>query len=164
MTTPPPWLPPIVPVGGDWDKVVEKLYEIFNEDFVRKGCAFEGRPVWWDRRIEKGGKYEEGFWKIITRFDYNTNERLFDPRRAERLTWCAPIINNSKDSVVKTWDYRETNRRIRTYLWLEDWDYVVIIEKRMVGNKEVVFLVSAFHIDGESKRRNLRMKFSRRVN
>lgn len=58
----------------------------------------------------------EAFWHLITRTDDLTGERLFDPRRAERLIWCATIIRNSMDPAVKQRMYSEGTGKIRRYL------------------------------------------------
>jgi hypothetical protein len=162
MTEKPTWLPEIISVNGEWGEVLSRLYRVFSADFKRGICAFEGRPVWWDRRILSKDRHEEGFWHLITKTDQKTKERLFDPRRAERLPWCCPIIQNADDGAVKVWDFREARGRLRTYLWLEDWDYVIVLEKRPQRVSEIAFLVTAFHVGGESTRRSLRTKYERR--
>lgn len=164
MTKPPPaWLPPMISVEGDWRDIVIRLYQAFERDFKKGQPSFEGRPVWWNRRILSGETYEEGFWHLITRDDRTTGERLPDFRRAERLPWCTPTIRNDQDPGVKVWDYEEGSGKIRTYLWLESLDYVVILEKQRKGKKrEAAFLVTAFHLDGESTRRSMRRKYERR--
>jgi hypothetical protein len=163
MTSPPDWLPNIVSVSGRWGQVVARLYRIFDHDFRQTGCAFETRPVWWDQTIREG-PYEEGFWHLITKFDPQQNERLLDPRRAERLPWCKPTIVNSDEPTIKVWRYQEGGKRNRTYLWLEGWDYVVVLEERTLkGGKEIAFLITAFHVEGESTRRRLRKKYENRV-
>lgn len=72
--------------------------------------------------------------------------RTFDPRRAERLPWCGLTISNSKDPFVTVWDYMEGGGRIRTYIWLETLDYVVILEKRRQRIGTIAFLVTAYHV------------------
>ena len=52
----PEWLPEMVPVSGVWDDVLVALYRVFETGFKKGGCKFEGRPVWWDRRILPGDK------------------------------------------------------------------------------------------------------------
>ncbi len=162
MTERPPWLPEIVSVNGEWPHVLSRLYGIFDADFKRTERIFQGRPVRWDRRILPGEHYEEGFWHLITKTEQRSGDRLFDPRRAERLPWCGPTISYSQDQVVKVWNYREASGRLRTYLWLEGWDYVIILERRSHPLGDVAFLVTAFHVDGESVRRSLRNKYARR--
>lgn len=163
MTKRPDWLPDIISVDGEWDEVLARLYDIFDTDFKQTKRFFEGRLVWWDRRILADDHYEEGFWHLITKTDQETNERLLDPRRAERLPWCGPTISNSFDNTIKVWDFRESNGRLRTYVWLEDWDYVIILEKRQQRTGEVAFLITAFHVDGDARRKNLRGKYEKRA-
>lgn len=98
----PTWLPGIISVDGAWEEeVLPRLYGIFDKDFKRANRTLRGLPIWWDRRILEGDRYEEAFWYLITKKDRKTGDRLFDPRRAERLPWCGPIISNANDSAVK---------------------------------------------------------------
>jgi len=163
MSELPPWLPAIISVNGEWEDVLCRLYHVFASDFKRSGCMFQERPVWWDRRVLPGERYEEGFWHLITRDDSRTKQRLFDPRRAERLPWCAPTLRNSQDIRVRVWDYEEGGGSIRTYVWLQNWDYVIVLEKKRARVGEVAFLVTAYHVDGESQKRSLRRKYEKRV-
>jgi len=162
MAEPPQWLPPMASIDGEWQKVLTMLYRIFEHDFRKASPTFEGRPVWWDRRVLGDEEYEEGFWHLISRLDATTQTRLLDPRRAERLPWCAPTLTNSRDRTVTVWDYEEPNGRARTYLWLRDWDYVIVLEKRSQRLGEIAFLVTAYHVDGESRRRNLSARYAKR--
>jgi len=164
MSALPRWLPEMIPVDGDWDEVLKKLYEIFETDFKRFNRMFGQRKIWWDRSVRKNGKgYEEGFWHLIARDDKTSNQRLFDPRRAERLPWCGPTISNYQDSAIKFWDYMEISKNINTYIWLETLDYVVILQKKDLRKYRVAFLVTAYHIDGPSTRNKLSKKFEKRI-
>ena len=155
----PEWLPEIVNVNGEWDEILRRLYQIFDQDFRKSECAFEERQIFWDKRVVEG-PYEEGFWHLITKTASPTGERLPEPRRAERLPWCKPTLTNSRDSAVKVWDHKEG--RTRTYVWLEHWDYVIVLEKRKQRIGEIAFLITAFFVDGDSSRRNLRRKYQAR--
>ncbi len=157
----PDWLPAIVSLDGEPHSIFAMLYNLFEEDFKRTKRKLREYPVHWDTRILEG-KYEEGFWHLITRVDWATQGRLFDPRRAERLPWCGPSISHSEDVAVRTWDYRENQGQIRTYIWLEKLDYVVILEIRRKPAYTIAFLVTAYHVDGDSVRRNLRTKYDKR--
>jgi hypothetical protein len=163
MTPKPDWLPEMISIDGEWEQVLAKLYGIFVQDFKQTKRFFEGWPIWWDRRVLPSDRYEEGFWHLITKTDQENNERLLDPSRAERLPWCGPTISNSQDQAVKVWNFREASGRLRTYVWLEAWDYVIILEKRQQRIGEVAFLITAFYVDGDSRRRNLRAKYEKRV-
>lgn len=151
----------MVNVNGEPDKVFALLYGIFDLDFRVVARGFMTMPVRWDRRVLEP-PYEEGFWHLITRKDYTTGDRLLDFRRAERLPWCGPTISNCPDSCLRVWDYEEGDRRIRTYVWLESNDYVVILEKKTVGERVIAFLVTAFRVDGNQKRSDLERKYRNR--
>jgi hypothetical protein len=158
----PDWLPDMVSVNSDWNSILVALYAIFTTDFKQGDCRFQGRPVEWDKRVLANDQYEEGFWHLITKTDQRTGDRLFDPRRAERLPWCAPTINHSPHASIKIWEYQEAGNRLSKYVWLENWDYVVILAKRKRPAGDSYYLVTAFHVDGDSTRRNLRRKYSQR--
>jgi len=156
------WLPQMVNVDGNWLEVVARLYSIFVSDIKEGRPYFQDREIWWDRRILLGETYEECFWHLITKNDQETGHRLLDNRRAERLPWCGPSICHSADSAVRMWDYEEAGHRVRTYLWLKDYDYVVVLEKQTKGFRGIAFLVTAYHVDGESRRRALERKYDAR--
>ena len=158
----PAWLPPLMPVGGNWNDLVASLHDVFERDFTQGKPRVAAEPVWWDRRILPGEQFEEGFWHLITKEDPEYG-RLPDFRRAERLAWCAAILANWNDPAVTSWEYMEGNNQRRRYLWVRDHDYVVVLQPRRVGGKNILILITAYHIDGESGRRSLRRKFDKRV-
>jgi len=163
MSEKPQWLPEIISMNGNWDEVVQKLYRIFEHDFKKGKLLFNSLPVICSKKIIPGEKYEDIFWHIITKKDKSNGSRLTDFRRAEKLPWCSAIIRNSSDKEVTVWDYIEGSGDIHTYLWLEKFDYVVVLVKRKVGKRHVCFLVTAYHIEGDSGRRSLRKKYAKRI-
>lgn len=163
MTSNPSWLPDIVCVDGEWESVLKLLYEIFERDIKYGEIRYERREIWWDRCIAVGDVYEEGFWHLICKYNYETEDRLFDPRRAERLPWFNPVVTYHANPIITEFDYKEARGKIRTYLWLEDFDYVVILEKKRVANKNVAFIITAYYVDGPSRRRALQKKHSNKV-
>jgi hypothetical protein len=174
----PVWLPEMLELDGAWAEVIlPQLYYIFESDFKNTRQRFQGLPVWWDRTCLDGECYEEGFWHLIAREDKKekrkdwkreTKEdkerppRFPDFRRAERLPWCGPTITNSHQGAVCVWNYREDKGRVRTYVWLHELDYVVILERKRKRLGEIAWLVTAFHVDGDSTRRSLRKKYEKR--
>jgi hypothetical protein len=162
-----PWLPDIVSVDGAWEETLTRLYAIFSRDFIRTRLQLNTLEVWHDRR-RIDGNYEEGFWHLITREEKTTRTRNFDPRRAERLPWSAPVIRNNSDGNVKCWRYKEGNGKIRFYLWLFNLDYVVILEERTLQplaekpSRTIAMLVTSFYVDSRSKREDLERKFAKR--
>jgi len=155
----PDWLPPTINTNGDWNKVLVNLYAIFTKDFIDHDCYFDSYKIMMDRR-KTDSLYEEGFWHLITRNNEKTGERVPDFPRAQRLPWCKPTIENHCDPLIRCWNFLEANGRINTYIWLEECDYMVIIQKR----RNSAFLVSAFHIDGAKQRRYYQAKYEKRCN
>ena len=93
----PEWLPEIVNVNGEWDEILRRLYQIFDQDFRKSECAFEERQIFWDKRVVEG-PYEEGFWHLITKTASPTGERLPEPRRRPGRI---PEIVQSRFGIIK---------------------------------------------------------------
>ena len=97
---------------------------------------------------------------MTTRTDKATGNRLLDTPRAKRLRWCRATIDYAGPPDVLVFDYEEGNRKIRTYLWVHKADYVVILEKREKnGRVNAYSLVTAFFLDGPSRRRDMQRKY-----
>jgi len=159
----PAWLPPVHSCDGSWPEVVAALYSIFDRDFRSGRPRVRGAPIWWNRTVKGGDQFEEGFWHLISRTDPKTGERLPEFRRAERLPWCRPVIDHEHEPEILVWDYVEGNGRTRTYVWLSDHDYVTIMERRPAQRRDVMFLVTAYYVDGKGRRRQLQSKYEARV-
>lgn len=165
MSTSPDWLPGIISVDGDIEKVIATLYSIYKRDFYINKKNLYDCYVWCSQKPSTwgGNRYEESFLHLITRFDYKIEDRLFDPRRSERLPWCGPAIENVEEQDVMSWEFEENNKSVRTYIWLKDYDYVVILQKRSLRKFDVYMLITAFYVDGPSKRKNLWKKYEKRI-
>lgn len=161
MITRPIWLHDIVDVRGELPEVARALYALFTAEFLDKPCLLQACEVRFNRLKEcwAGGLFEGAFVHLVTRDDHKHVDRQFDPERASRLPWCAPTIRNNSDPCVLMWDYEEGRRRVRTYLWLREYDYAVILEKR----KGHYYLITAYYVDGDSNRRSLRRKYEQRI-
>lgn len=162
MNERPHWLPELFQTSGEWETVRTALYGVFTQDFIIGRPRFRTLPVWWDRRILAGEQYEEGFWHLITREEHSGGDRLFDPRRAERLPWCGPSIVRVEETCYLVWDYKEGDGSVRTYVWYEGGDYLIVLQRRLFRLGEVAFLITAHYIEGEGRRRSLRKKYDKR--
>lgn len=162
----PLWLPEMESVEGPVEDVLRRLYRRFITNFGTSVCLFRGLPVTWDQEsiIVEGRSCDRGFWHLVSREDQRTHARRFDQRRAERLPWCAPLLENADDDAVWVWDYREGHGRLRTYVWLKRWAYVVVLEAITTRNGEKMRLVTAYHVDGPATERGFRRKYEQRIN
>lgn len=151
----PEFLPELVCINGTWENILNLLYEIFRRDFVDHTQYLESKPIDFDRRKIDSDK-EEGFWHLITK---GSGNRLFNPRRAERLPWVRSMIENYLHSSIRYWDYCESLGRVRTYIWLYSHDFVIVLEKR----ETYIFLITAYYIEYPHQRRNVQKKFIKRI-
>lgn len=158
MSDQPSWLPDLLSVDGEPQFIFERLHDVFTSTLRGNKQHLDGLPIRYDGRIDEFG-YEEGFWHLVTRGQ--GEDRYLDTRRAERLPWCAAVIGNVESEDVTRWDYREPSGRIRTYLWLEREDYVVIVERSRRG--DCYFLVTTYYVEGNSTRKRLAKKYQNRV-
>jgi hypothetical protein len=51
---------------------------------------------------------------------------------------------------------------VRTYVWLKDHDYVVVLERQQKNKGDVFMLITSFYLDFEAKRRDLQSRYERR--
>jgi hypothetical protein len=172
----PDWLPDHVPFSGDWDGFIRTLYAIFESDFKHGRPRFRTRPIWHNQWVDRSDTYrfEEGFWHLVTRDQWIYNratrrkekERLPELDRAGRLPWAKPITENETTDHVLVWEFEDETRKgkiPRTYLWLKNWDYVVILEKHAKSKGDIFMLITSFYVDIPAKRKDLESRYDRRL-
>jgi len=155
----PTWLPAMLNMDGIWENNLKTLYSIFQMDFIQNPPVIDECKVHYDSRILEG-IYPEGFWHVITRKDQKTGERYPDFPRAARLPWCGPSLNNSDDPIIYKWEIEE-RKEIRTYVWLVNYDYVVVVKKHNTLN--IGYLITAYHVDGDRSKKKLMNSYINRI-
>jgi len=157
MSDAPEWLPAVLRYSdfdGDYDRFLVAVYEVFERDFKQSRPHYHNRPITYDSRIEDGK--EAAFWHITSSFDPSTGNRELDLRRAERIPWPKPVIENCTEKAISVWRnerIREKGaRQTRILIWLEGLDYLVVLAEMV----HVTVLVTAYCTDIESQRRKLR--------
>jgi len=159
--------PPMVDINGKWEDILKRLYEVFERDFKKSKTYHKEDVVVYDNNVKSDGKgMEEGFWHVITKDtrDKKTREvieRLFEPRRAERLSWAKPLIENHRAKNVKYWNYDKgtKDKGIRTYIWLEDEDFLVVLQRR----KNCYFWITSMYVNSQKNRDELLREYYQRV-
>lgn len=161
MSDTPPFLPPMLNLDGEWDIVLSRLYAIFIKDFKESQTYHRGIKVIYNGTIKADGlDKEEGFWHVVSKFDDDSGERLIDYPRAKRLPWAKPLMESSERPEIKVFQYREgtTDKGLRTYIWLEDYEYALILQRK----RKVFYWVTAFYVESW-KQKDLRRKYESRV-
>ncbi|MGL4671529.1 hypothetical protein [Cetobacterium sp.] len=143
------------------EKIIEVLYEVFKDNFI-DNPAYLNENIFIDPRskFKTDGK-EDIFWHIITR-DYDKNgKRTLDLERGIRIGWIKPVILNCNCDKVKVFYYKESNNKVRLYLWLYEKDFIVILQKL---GKSSTYLVTSFYIDQKYKRETYGKRFENYIN
>jgi len=159
MTKLPSWLPEALDLSTWTEKTYDMLYKIFEKDFILSKPVFNNRPVWYFPEREEGR--EVIFWHLTSRYEeYAGGGRVPDLRRSERLPWVKPTIDNSSEPEVLTWDYKEGNGSIKTYVWLKDFSYVVIMKKYKDNGRR---LITSFYLDYPHEETKMMKKYQGRI-
>jgi len=154
----PDFLPAILNLSGSWNEILDQLYSIFARDFKSGAVRHRNLKVFFDKRVLPDGEgKEEGFWHMVSRYDSELGQRLVDYRRAERLPWARPMMESPPRLEIKVFDYLEgpKDKGIRRYIWLEGYDYVLILQHR----KSAFYWITAFYVDTGWKRKDLEKRF-----
>lgn len=144
---------------------IKLAYSIFKRDFLNSQCFLDKILICSKSskriKISQSLNVEEVFWHIISK--KNGNIRTFDEQRARCIEWVKCIILDYNKNHIKRFYYYESNGKIRLYLWLEQYDFVVILEKIIAKTKEA-FIVTSFYIDNLKKKKGFTKKYHSYIN
>ena len=158
MTMKPDWLPAMFSVNPWTEKTYDLLYAVFKADFKDSQPQFRGRIVWIFPEKEDGK--EKVFWHLTSRDDKEAGQRLPDLRRAERLPWARPMLDTPDKPEVTDWDFKEGDGTVKTYVWLKDYDYLIILKKYPDGRRR---LITAYWIEYRHMKSKLAKKYEQRI-
>jgi hypothetical protein len=150
----PDWLPSLFVISPWTEHTFEGLYAIFKDDFLDNPANYCGHRVW--LFPEKERNKETIFWHLTEREDKELACRVADPRRAERLPWGRPMLDNLVDPHILHGDYEEGDKTIKTYVWLKDFDYLIVLKRMPDLSRR---LITSFYIEYSNKRRDLERKY-----
>lgn len=85
--------------------------------------------------------------------------RLPDTNRSARLSWVRPMLLRCPDPEILDWDVEEDGV-IKTYVWLKNHDFVVIMKRMPDGRRR---LLTAHYLDYSDMRDKLQKKYDRRI-
>ena len=130
------------------------IYDCFKQDFIDNRPVFEGKKLALKRHPLSLGK-EATFWHLISE-GRTEEERFPDMRRCERIQWPKPIIENSRDTVIKCWkNVRRGGKRI--CLWLEQHDYLLVLAER----KGYLLLWTGYLVTRHHQKRKLQKEYEK---
>lgn len=156
-------LPETLEWDGTFADMVAVTHGVYENDFVHRRLMRDGLPVHRDRRIlADGDGKEEAYWHLVQRRDRRSGERVPDFCRASRICWTRPIIECAPCDDLVVFDYDSgagSQGGLKTYLWLQADDFLVILKKQ----PRQYFLVTSFCITMDWLRRDLEDKYRQRV-
>ncbi|MDE7376279.1 MAG: hypothetical protein K2N16_05475 [Muribaculaceae bacterium] len=112
--------------GGNFNRYLEAVYEIFADEFIRKRPMFRGIRLALKKYPVTDGK-EATFWHMTSEGEDEEN-RIPDMRRLERIKWPSFIINNSEHPYLRVWENTRGNKT-NVLILHNDENYVVILRK-----------------------------------
>lgn len=170
------WLPDIVKVNPWTQDTYDTLYDIFCMDIRDYDLRYIGNSVWIFRGMEDGR--EQIFWHLTTRSvkkikiprrkrkfypveqKYIDEDRYPDLRRCERLSWVKALVEKADEREILSWDYEEGDSTIKTYIWLKDYNFTVIMKKYSDNKRR---LVTSFYVDKSYIRKGFERKYENRI-
>lgn len=96
----------------------------------------------------------------ITTEDATRSARNPDPKRAARLPWVRCLIEHCSEIEILSWDYREHDGDVKTYIWYVSSDFLVILKKLKDGTRR---LLTSFCIEYEDYKTKLEKKYKKRI-
>jgi len=153
MDSTPDWLEPLARLedfNGDAEAYITHLFSIFTRDFVNTVPTFKGKPILYDKTNDNGKP--RAFIHITTEENLQTGQRELCLRRCERIAWIKSVIENADDPTILVWEKdQKTSKRTarRTFLFLEDEDFLVILQEIKWGH----YLITAIYVDNPNQKR-----------
>lgn len=77
------------------------------------------------------------------------------------LPWVKALIEQPSEPEVHAWDYEEGDLTIKTYVWLKESDFIVIMKKYPDGKRR---LITSFYVDSLYKQKDFERKYAKRLN
>ena len=154
----PEWLQELFQVTPWQHDTFDKLYQLFEQNFKASQPVYDGHTVWFFPEMEDGK--EKIFWHLTSRDDKEAGDRLPDLRRSERLPWVRQMLRHSYKPEILAWDHAEGDGTVKTYVWLENYDFVVIMKRYADGRRR---LVTSFWVEYGNTKDKLRKKYVRRI-
>ncbi|MBI9068968.1 MAG: hypothetical protein JEZ09_16850 [Salinivirgaceae bacterium] len=136
------------------EEKMRELYARFCDDFIENPIDVNGVVVVIKQALSKHvgqpeyfKEFKHDFVHTITRQGNISKRRVFEPQRANRVHWIKPVLTNSNDARIRTFQFTEGNGKLRDYFWFEEKDFVVVLEKVLPD----YWLITAHIVDDKLK-------------
>jgi len=153
MNQSPDWLEPLIRLedfNGDSEAYIANLFSVFTRDFINTIPTFRGKKIFYDKKDDAGKP--QAFTHITTEENRQTKQRELCLRRCERIAWIKAVIEHANDPKILVWEREQKTskrRAVRTFLFLENEDFLVILQEIKWGH----YLITAIYVDNPNQKR-----------
>lgn len=154
----PSWLPDLIELsdcGGDWEAYLEKIYNIYLEDFHRRPFPMYGQDTVSAKKIPELEGKSRTFWHMTG--DGEDAVKTPNLSRCSKIAWARAIIDNHTDPSVLAWRENNWSGGDRTIMWLKSCNYVVVLAHR----NGYSLLWTAYETTYANTRRKLQARYDR---
>ena len=146
-------LPEKIQISDDALSQIPELFKIFKNDFIDNKTYFMAYPIL-VAPPKKGEIYSEVFWHIISKQSQkgskSNNTRLIDYKRAKRLCWIKPIIQQYKDEKITSWRSKDFDKKAgkeiyKYFFWYKEGKFIVIL-KCIERKSKKFFIATSFYV------------------
>lgn len=145
---------------------LDTVYSFFKSDFLENKVWYQNQAIFCDATLENNKAAT--FWHIVTN-NLIGSGRPLDINRSARIRWPKPIIEGHEDEDVRVWenikkDSKGKNQK-RIYFCFGDWEYLVILEKRIdklvvsESLKYYLIIFTAFPVDEDWYKKKLNKEY-----
>lgn len=142
-----------------------RAYNIYKKEIVDSILNFKGKKVITREYPIEDGKVQSFFHIISEQNKNGLKIRLYKNERVKFIPYISEIIKNyykcenciESCSKIKVWSAPYKNKIYRTKLYLEDEDYIIILEER----KEYYLLISAYVVDRLDRKEDLLKEYNK---
>ena len=112
--------------GGNFDRHLEAIYELFKRDFIDRKPVFRGMRLGLKKYPLHQAK-EATFWHM-TSIGEHEDSRTPELRRMERIQWHATMINKSEHPYLKVWE-NTRGTKTNVLIFHDAENYLVVLRK-----------------------------------
>ncbi len=142
----------------------DRAYAIFKKSLMDEEITFNNIPVK-VRELPYEDNKVQGFFHIISEMDKKLKIRMYKNERVKFIPFisrmitehskCNTCLNNC--SKIKVWTAPYKGKISRTKLYFEEYDYIVILEKR----NNYYQLVSAYVVDRKDRKIDILKEYNK---
>lgn len=143
----------------------DRAYKVFKREIIDGKLLFNGKEVRTREYPIIDNKVQSFFHIISEENKKGVKIRLYKPERVRMIPYISKMINYYTEcqtcedncSKIKVWSAPYNAKQLRTKIFYEDENYIIILEER----KEYYLLVSAYVVDRTDRKIDLLKEYNK---